>query len=126
TVGAAGLTLALDPHHAGLARLRAEAGRLGLRVARVRADAPQPALSHRARFDAVLVDAPCSGLGTLRQHPEIRWRRQPADVAALAALQTRLLAAASSHVRPGGTLVYATCTISRAENDAVVDAFLSE
>jgi 16S rRNA (cytosine967-C5)-methyltransferase len=125
TVGPAGLTVALDPHHAGLARLRAEAGRLGLRVARVRADATRLPLANGAHFDAVLVDAPCSGLGTLRQHPEIRWRRQPADVAALAALQTRLLAAAASHVRPGGALVYATCTISRMENDAVVDAFLS-
>ena len=82
TVGPEGLTVALDPHHAGLARLRAEAGRLGLRVARVRADATQLPLANDARFDAVLVDAPCSGLGTLRQHPEIRWRRQPADVAA--------------------------------------------
>ena len=124
-VGAGGMVVALDPHHGGLVRLGAEAGRLGLRVARVRADATRLPLSAGARFDAVLVDAPCSGLGTLRQHPEIRWRRQPADIAALAALQERLLAAAAGHVRPRGALLYATCTISWAENDAVVDDFLA-
>ena len=123
--GPSGLVLALDPYQPGLVRLGAEAGRLGLRVARVRADATQLPLVAGARFDAVLVDAPCSGLGTLRQHPEIRWRRQPADIAELAKLQSRLLAAAADHVRPGGALVYATCTITRAENDDVVDAFLS-
>ena len=79
----------------------------------------------RPVFTRVLVDAPCSGLGTLRQHPEIRWRRQPADIAALAVLQARLLAAAAMHVRPGGVLLYATCTITNAENDAVVDEFLA-
>lgn len=125
SAGPGGLVLALDPHHGGLARLGAEARRLGLRVAGARADATRLPLPAGARFDAVLVDAPCSGLGTLRQHPEIRWRRQPADIAALAVLQSRLLGAAAAHVRPGGALLYATCTISRAENDAVVDAFLA-
>ncbi len=124
-VGAAGFVLALDPYQPGLARVGAEAGRLGVRVARARAESTRLPLSARALFDAVLVDAPCSGLGTLRQHPEIRWRRQPADLAELADLQARLLAAAAAHVRPGGALVYATCTISRMENDAIVDAFLA-
>lgn len=123
--GSAGLVLAIDQHRGGLVRLGEEAARLGLRVARVRADAAQLPLAAAARFDAVLVDAPCSGLGTLRQHPEIRWRRQPADVAELALLQARLLAAAAAHVRSGGTLLYATCTIMREENDAIVDAFLA-
>ena len=123
--GATGLVVAVDQHRAGLTRLGEEAARLGLRVVRVRADARRLPLAESARFDAVLVDAPCSGLGTLRQHPEIRWRRQPADVAALAALQARVLAAAAAHVRPGGALLYATCTIARDENDAVVDDFLA-
>jgi 16S rRNA (cytosine967-C5)-methyltransferase len=77
-------------------------------------------------FDAVLADAPCSGLGTLREHPEIRWRRSPGDVADLAARQRSILRAAAQHVRRGGVLVYATCTLTRAENDAVVDDFLAE
>ncbi len=75
-------------------------------------------------FDVVLVDAPCTGLGTLRQHPEIRWRRSRADVGRLAAMQRELLAAAAAFVRPGGTLVYSTCTIARAENQDIVRGFL--
>jgi len=80
---------------------------------------------HRGQpFDAVLVDAPCSGLGTLRQHPEIRWRRTATDVADLAMRQHRILQSAASLLRPGGRMVYSTCTISRRENDAVIEAFL--
>jgi 16S rRNA (cytosine967-C5)-methyltransferase len=117
--------LALDVQRAGLLRLRAEAARLGTRVAVAQASAAAPPLPAAARFDAVLVDAPCSGLGTLRQHPEIRWRRQPRDLVALAALQRRILAGVAAHVAPGGALVYATCTIARVENDDVVAAFLA-
>jgi len=76
-------------------------------------------------YDAVLVDAPCSGLGTLREHPEIRWRRTPADLADFARRQSIILRSAARHVRPGGRLVYSTCTLARAENDDVVDAFLA-
>lgn len=76
-------------------------------------------------YDAVLVDAPCSGLGTLREHPEIRWRRGPADLADFAERQSRILHCAARHVRSGGRLVYATCTLTQAENDGVVDAFLA-
>ncbi len=79
----------------------------------------------QASFDAVLVDAPCSGLGTLREHPEIRWRRSLADSSDLAARQRSILGKAASTVRPGGRLVYATCTVSNMENDALVDGFLS-
>jgi len=66
-------------------------------------------------FDRVLVDAPCTGLGTLRRHPEIAWRRRPEDVPRLAELQTRLLATGARHVAPGGRLVYAVCTFTEAE-----------
>jgi 16S rRNA (cytosine967-C5)-methyltransferase len=83
-------------------------------------------LSPAAPYDAVLVDAPCSGLGTLREHPEIRWRRAPADLDDFARRQSVILRAAAAHVRPGGRLVYATCTLTRAENDDIVDAFLAE
>jgi 16S rRNA (cytosine967-C5)-methyltransferase len=124
-VGGAGVVLALDLQHGGLARLGVEAGRLGVRIVRARADSTSLPIAAAAQFDAVLVDAPCSGLGTLRQHPEIRWRRTPGDLDTLAALQARLLAAGAAHVRPGGVLLYATCTLVRAENDAIVDAFLA-
>jgi 16S rRNA (cytosine967-C5)-methyltransferase len=77
-------------------------------------------------FDTVLVDAPCSGLGTLRQHPEIRWRRSPGDLAELARVQGALLRCAAEAVRPGGMLVYSTCTIVRQENEVVVEGFLAE
>jgi 16S rRNA (cytosine967-C5)-methyltransferase len=71
-------------------------------------------------FDRVLVDAPCTGLGALRRRPEARWRRQPADVAALAKLQRELLAAAISLTRPGGVVLYATCSPHLAETVGVV------
>jgi len=74
--------------------------------------------------DAVLVDAPCSGLGTLRRHPEKRWRVTPADIESLAALGSRLLGAAARLVRPGGFVVYSTCTLADAENAQVIEGFL--
>jgi len=83
------------------------------------------ALPFEAVFDRVLVDAPCSGLGTIRRDPDIRWRRQESDLAALAADQAALLDRAASVVRQGGRLVYATCSSEPEENDAVVNAFLS-
>lgn len=76
-------------------------------------------------YDAVLLDAPCSGTGTMRRHPEIRWNLTPDDVAELAALQRALLDEAARYVIPGGTLVYATCSILGEENQQVVDGFLA-
>ena len=84
---------------------------------------PVPQLQGR-HFDAVLVDAPCSGLGTLRRHPEIRWRLQPDDIAHLAEGGLALLQQASSWVASEGILVYSTCTVSPEENHLVVKAFL--
>ena len=77
------------------------------------------------RFDRVLVDAPCSGLGTIRRDPDIRWRRHETDLATLARQQGDLLQRAAGVVAPGGRLVYATCSSEPEENDAVVDHFLS-
>lgn len=77
-------------------------------------------------FDRVLVDAPCSGTGTLRHNPEIRWRITEADIADLAQKQTRILDNASAVVRPGGRLVYSTCSVEREENEAVVESFIEE
>jgi 16S rRNA (cytosine967-C5)-methyltransferase len=77
-------------------------------------------------FDLVLVDAPCSGLGTLRRDPDIRWARHPDDLTRLAASQLTLLHRSAPLVRPGGMLVYATCSSEPDENEDVVSAFLGD
>jgi len=80
----------------------------------------------RASFDRVLVDAPCSGTGTLRHNPEIRWRIRAADIAELAAKQRQILAQAAKMVRPGGRLLYTTCSLESDENEAIALDFLNE
>ena len=80
-------------------------------------------LPFAAGFDSVLVDAPCSGLGTVRRDPDIRWRRREDDLAALARDQLALLVRAADVVRPGGRLIYATCSSEPEENDGVIAAF---
>ena len=87
-------------------------------------DALQPLPLNDARFDRVLVDAPCSGTGTLRRNPEIRWRISPADIEDLAGRQKRILENAASAVRPGGRLIYSTCSVEVDENEAVRESFL--
>lgn len=77
------------------------------------------------KIDRVLVDAPCSGLGTLRRNPDIKWRQQPNDIAELSAKQQAILAGASRLLKPGGRLVYATCSLLVEENEAIVAHFLS-
>jgi 16S rRNA (cytosine967-C5)-methyltransferase len=97
-----------------------------LRAVNVRvetADAAEPRAD--GPFDAVLVDPPCSGLGTLQGRPDLRWRARPEAIAELAELQGRILAAGAAALRPGGALVYATCTISPSENEQVVQRFLA-
>jgi 16S rRNA (cytosine967-C5)-methyltransferase len=79
-----------------------------------------------ASFDRVLVDAPCSGTGTLRRNPEIRWRIQPSDIAELTSKQGCILAHATEMVRPGGILLYSTCSLERDENEAVAAEFVKE
>ena len=77
------------------------------------------------KIDRVLVDAPCTGLGTLRRNPDLKWRHSPQALNELTRKQASILAAAAGMVKPGGRLVYATCSILREENEAVVDAFLA-
>ena len=89
-------------------------------------DAEQPLPFADASFDRVLVDAPCTGTGTLRHNPEIRWRLTPADIAQLAARQQCILAHAARTLRTGGRLVYSTCSVELEENEAIVAAFLRE
>src|SRR5690606_30881041 len=90
----------------------------------VQADAAR-GLPFDARFDCVLLDAPCSGLGTIRRDPDIKWRRREADLPALAAMQLAMLEHTAAVVRPGGRLVYATCSSEPDENEAVVERFLA-
>jgi 16S rRNA (cytosine967-C5)-methyltransferase len=85
-------------------------------------DARTPAITH---VDAVLVDAPCTGTGTFRRHPDARWRLKPADIPQLAATQSALLDAAAGIVKPGGLLVYSTCSLESEENDLQIDQFLA-
>lgn len=119
-----GSVVALDVRAAGATRIVGEARRLGADAVRALvADARRPPLA--GGFDAILVDAPCSGLGTLRRHPEVRWRRGPEDVGRLAALQRQLLDGVAPLVRPGGTLVYAVCTLMKEENEDVIRTFLA-
>jgi 16S rRNA (cytosine967-C5)-methyltransferase len=89
----------------------------------IQANAAQ-ALPFGEVFDLVLIDAPCSGLGTLRRDPDIKWRRSPDELAVLASLQLRILASAASVVRAGGRLLYSTCSSEDEENDEVVERFL--
>ncbi len=91
------------------------ARRLGLELEIVVADACEPPFEPSS-FDAVLIDAPCSGLGALRRRADARWRIQPSDITELAALQRRIVAASAPLVRPGGRLVYSVCTITAAES----------
>ena len=95
------------------------------RAAVVRLDAAAPLPFARGVFDRVLVDAPCSGLGALRGDPDVRWRRTPGDLPRFAAGQLAMLRRAAETVRPGGRLVYATCSSEPEENEEVVDRFLA-
>ena len=92
-------------------------------VAIVRADATQP-LPFGNSFDAVLLDAPCSGLGTVRRDPDIRWRRSAADLEGFATAQLTMLERVASVIKPGGRLIYATCSSEPEENGFVVERFL--
>lgn len=111
----------LQPHRADLVR-RALDGAAGVEAVTV-ADGTAPPWEPRS-FDRVLVDAPCTGLGALRRRPEARWRRQPDDLRSLVPLQRALLAAALDLVRPGGVVLYATCSPVLAETRDVVGSLL--
>lgn len=115
--------VAVERHPGRAAALRATLQRMHVQGAEVEvADAAE--LRADGAFDRVLVDPPCSGLGTLQSRPDLRWRTSPERIADLAVQQSRILAAAAAATRPGGTLVYSVCTVSRAESDAVIEGFL--
>lgn len=113
-------TLVAVERHAGRAdALRSTCTRAGATIVQVEVG---DAAGYRTRrqFDRVLVDPPCSGLGTLQGRPDLRWRASPGGIERLAELQASILAAGARALRPGGTLVYSTCTLSRRENEQVI------
>ncbi len=118
-----GLLVAADLRPRRLALLAATLARCGVRCGHVVRLDGTASLPFDAVFDRVLVDAPCSGLGTLRSDPDIRWRHEPKSLVALAAQQLTLLSQAAAIVRPGGILVYATCSSEPEENEETVGRF---
>ena len=122
--GAKGIIVAADRHAHRLRAMREQFKRLALTQVRlVELDAASP-LPFSVLFDRILVDAPCSGTGTLARHPEIRWRLNPEQLAEFYALQTSLLRSALQQLAPGGRLVYSTCSMEPEENEQVVEEAL--
>ena len=121
-----GEILACDLHENKLKRIREGAERLGLAcIQTTAADGRVFRPEWEAAFDVVLVDAPCSGLGIIRKKPDVRYKK-PDDLFALPVIQRAILDNAARYVKPGGTLVYSTCTILPEENEGVSDSFLAE
>jgi 16S rRNA (cytosine967-C5)-methyltransferase len=115
---------AVDRSPARMARLRDNLARLSLQAENVVADAAEWPGGNES-FDGILVDAPCTSTGTIRRHPDVAWLRQETDIAALAALQKRLLQKAGALLRPGGTLVYCTCSLEPEEGELAISALLA-
>jgi 16S rRNA (cytosine967-C5)-methyltransferase len=122
-VGAEGLAAGADLHPSRAALVARTAERLGVRAHVLAQDAVHPALT--GGFDRVVVDAPCSGIGSARRRPELLWRASRSNLSALARTQVAIAAAAAEQVRPGGRLIYSVCTFPRAETDAACDALLA-
>jgi 16S rRNA (cytosine967-C5)-methyltransferase len=118
-----GTVLAIEPHAGRLALIAENSRRLGLTSIRPVASSGFDAVGQPV--ERALVDAPCSGLGTLYRKADLRWRATPQDADALVDLQSKLLAAVAEAVRPGGAIVYATCTTRAAENQGVASRFLA-
>ncbi|WP_448562680.1 16S rRNA (cytosine(967)-C(5))-methyltransferase [Trichothermofontia sp.] len=120
-----GVVWACDRYPSRLRKIKQNAQRLGLRSLRLQAGDSRDLPQFVQQADRVLVDAPCSGLGTLHRHADARWRQTPDTVQALVQLQQELLEHAATWVKPGGVLVYATCTLHPAENEDIVTHFLA-
>ncbi len=119
---AGGDVVAVDRSAPRLKRLVENLNRLGLKAETIAANAEH---YDGGPFDAVLLDAPCSATGTIRRHPDVAWLKTPEDVEKLAALQARLLDAAARLVRPGGTIVYSTCSLEPEEGEEQIAALLA-
>ena len=123
TMNNEGEVIAVDRHEAKLALIRASCERLGLRNVTLRES--DSSLLETEPADRVLLDAPCSGLGVLAKKPDIKWKRDATDILKLSKIQAGLLDNAARLVKPGGVLVYSTCTLEPEENAQAVDAFLA-
>src|SRR5438105_4648275 len=117
--------IAIDRSPARMARLRDNLARLSLQAEDVVTDAAEWPGRGNGGFDGVLVDAPCTSTGTIRRHPDVAWLRQEADIAALTALQKRLLQRAVALLKPGGTLVYCTCSLEPEEGEQAIASLLA-
>jgi len=119
--------VAVELHPRKADELAKEARRRGLAVRVVCADASRPVPGlEEGSFDAVLVDAPCAGLGTLRRHPELKLRRAPGDLPRMAALQREILRAMARYARPGAPVTYSVCSLSRVEGPEIAAAMTAE
>jgi 16S rRNA (cytosine967-C5)-methyltransferase len=123
-MGDEGRVLAVELDSRRARAIAANCARLGIRSVEVRVGDARTA-GHGTGYDRVLVDPPCSDLGTLQSRPDVRWRKTPEQVAELVALQAEILDAAAAAVRPGGRLVYSTCTINATENERQIEQFLA-
>ena len=118
--------IAVDCNERRLDAMRRTVESLGLRnIEVICGDSTRLAASISSQADAVLVDAPCSGLGTLQRNPELKWRRQEKDLSGLAELQLALLRGCAGNVRAGGVMVYSVCTFTREETVQVIEGFLA-
>jgi 16S rRNA (cytosine967-C5)-methyltransferase len=125
-IGSRGEVIALDNSARALRRLEAARARLGLaRVTPRLGDARSVGQESPGHYSRILLDAPCTGLGTIRRRPEIKWRRRPEDLQRAAVLQRELLAGVADAVAPGGLLVYSTCSLEPEETGAVMADFLA-
>lgn len=126
-MGNRGRIIAMDPHAGRLGLLTQAAARLGVSIVEAHAGGVAAVGGRwRGQCDRVLVDAPCSNLGVLRRNPDVKWKREEAELGRLGDKQRGILTAAAALARPGGRLVYATCSLEPEENEAVVRAFLGE
>jgi 16S rRNA (cytosine967-C5)-methyltransferase len=124
-MGNRGRIVAMDPNAARLRLLTQAAARLGVDIVETHAGGVAAVGGRwKGRCDRVLVDAPCSNLGVLRRNPDVKWNRDESDLVRLAEKQRGILAAAAALARPGGRLVYATCSLEPEENDLIVRGFL--
>ncbi|OOE33963.1 16S rRNA (cytosine(967)-C(5))-methyltransferase [Salinivibrio kushneri] len=120
------IVTAIDADENRLSRIKENLSRLGLHAEVKHADAREPSAWHQGpTFDRILLDAPCSATGVIRRHPDIKWLRRDSDIHALVTLQAEILDAMWQQLAPGGTLVYATCSVLPDENREQIRAFLA-
>ncbi len=122
-----GMVIAVDVHEHKIKLIADNAARLGLKIVKpLLMDAREIGNEFRGRADRILVDVPCSGLGVLRRKADLRWKKNPTEFPALRELQSEILSSAAQALKSGGVMVYSTCTLERAENEGVVENFLSD